>query len=226
MSVRTASWEAELWSYLSQGNGMLCPLRDNCRMLKNGSWCPAEHLEQINLLLESKRVSATSYSFVECGACDRIFPVVGKLAKKYLELGKVSCPPVPTGIISLFDLKNAIEVHALPLKTCHGAIWHLRDRWIIQLRSGDTSAMKRFVLFHEAFHVLAHEKTTPVFKKCGIPQGSFNELLADYFATAILLPEEWVKQEWMKLHDLNRMVKIFKVPKPLMCIRLRRFGLT
>jgi len=35
------------------------------------------------------------------------------------------------------------------------------------LQNDDTSAAQRFTLFHEAFHILAHYRTTPVFRKRG-----------------------------------------------------------
>jgi Zn-dependent peptidase ImmA (M78 family) len=85
--------------------------------------------------------------------------------------------------------------------------------------------MKRFTIFHEAFHILAHCRTTPVFRKRGAIGGSFNELLADYFAVCILMPRQWVGEKWAEVQDFNRMAKIFDVPKPAMCIRLRQLGL-
>ncbi|GAG36112.1 unnamed protein product [marine sediment metagenome] len=57
-------------------------------------------------------------------------------------------------------------------------------------------------------------------------QGSFNELLADYFAVCILMPREWVKEKWAEVKDLDKMAEIFDVPKSAMCIRLKRLGLT
>jgi hypothetical protein len=147
------------------------------------------------------------------------------MAQKYLKMGEIHCPPVPTGIVSLADEERPIEIHTLPLKAYHGAIWRLREGWVVQLRGGDTPAGKRFALFHEAFHILAHCGGTPVFKKRGLEQGSFNELLADYFAIYILMPREWVREKWTEVKDLNRMAKIFDVPKPAMFIRLRQLGL-
>jgi len=64
-----------------------------------------------------------------------------------------------------------------------------------------------------------------VFRKRGTIVGSFNELLADYFASCILMPREWVKEKWAEVKDLDRMAEIFAVPKSAMCIRLRRLGL-
>ena len=124
------------------------------------------------------------------------------------------------------DEQHPGELRVLPLRTHHGAIWHLKEGWVIQLNDGETSADNRFTLFHEAFHILAHCSTTPVFRKRGAIQGSFNELLADAFAASILAPTEWVKEKWAEVRDLDRMAKIFDVPKPVMCVRLKYLGLT
>jgi hypothetical protein len=145
--------------------------------------------------------------------------------KKYLKMGGVHCPPVPAGIIKLFDQQHAIEVRQVPLKVYHGAIWSRNDEWVIQIKDNDAFATRRFTLFHEAFHILAHCRTSPVFRKRGSILGSFNELLADYFALCALMPREWVRQKWTEVEDLNRMAEIFAVPKSAMCIRLRQLGL-
>lgn len=224
MAGETAKWESELWHFVSQGNGMHCPIKDRCDVYRNGSWCASDHPEKIVQLIDRKRVRPSNYTFMENCKCGEIFYLVARLADTYLKLGKVSYPPVPSELISVFDRHNKIEVHELPLKTCHGGIWHIEDRWIIQLRKEDTSAMKRFVLFHEAFHMLAHHKAEPVFKKRGVLQGSFNELLADYFATSILLPNEWVIRKWTEVHDLDRVAKTFHAPRPLTYLRLKRLG--
>ena len=85
--------------------------------------------------------------------------------------------------------------------------------------------MRRFVLFHEAFHVLAHCQGIPVFRKRGVEQGHFNEGLSDYFAACILIPREWVREKWLEVKDLDSMAKTFDVPKPVMVIRLKQLGL-
>ena len=228
-------WEAELWSYISSGDGMCCSLYDQCQLRKRGGWCPDDNKERLNRLLDERQFNLQSYDFIESeakGLC-RLCQLVEKLAQKYLEkyfedyleMRAVCRPPLPIGLVTLFDKQHFVEVHQLPLKVYHGAIWHPKNEWIIQLKDGDTSAIKRFTLFHEAFHILAHCRTTPVFRKRGAIQGSFNELLADYFATCILTPREWVKEKWAEIKDLDRMAEIFDVPKPAMGIRLRRLGL-
>ena len=225
---KVASWETELWSYLSSGDGMCCPLRNRCQRRQRGGWCPDENMEPLNRLLDEREFNLHSYDFIEseeaAGNC-RLCQLVEMLAQKYLEIGKVSSLPVPTGIVSLADEQSRIEIHTLPLKSYRGAIWRLNDGWVVQLKDGDTAAAKRFALFHETFHILAHCGGTPVFKKRGLEQGSFNELLADYFASCILMPRERVEEKWAEIKNLDTMAKISAVPKSSMCIRLKWLGL-
>ena len=162
----------------------------------------------------------------ENGRPGRVFQLVEKLAQKQLKRGRVRCPPVPSGIVSLADERYPIEVRLLPLRAYHGALWPSSKGWIIQLRKDDTSDTQRFTLFHEAFHILAHcNSAAPMFRRRGAVGGSFNELLADYFATCILMPREWVKEKWAEVKDLNRMAEIFDIPQTVMGIRLRQLGL-
>ena len=147
------------------------------------------------------------------------------LAQKCLKEGKVYGPPAPVELTPLFDTEHDVEIHSISLKAYHGAIWRLKDRWVIQLKSGDTPSMRRYILFHEAFHILAHCQCIPVFKRRGAEIGRFNEGLADYFATCILMPREWVRKKWVEVKYLDSMVKTFGVPRVVMWIRLRQLSL-
>jgi len=228
-------WESKLWDYLSSGDGVQCPIYSRCQERLSGSWCPSNNLDCISQLLDDKRFDASKYDSIggsgECGECGEIFQLVERLAKGYLARAEVHCPPVPTELIHLADEQHPIEVRLLSLKIYHGAIWYLKGRcqkgrWIIQLNRSAPPARRRFSLFHEAFHIVAHcRATTPLFRKREHGGGSFNELLADYFAGSILMPREWVRERWAEVEDLDSMAKIFDVPKPLMWIRLKEMDL-
>ena len=220
-------WEAELWSYVSSGDGIRCPLHDHRRLLKRSGWCPDEYRERLNQLLDERQFDFHGYDFIKSdtkGLC-RLCQLVERLAEMYLEMGNVRCLPVSTELVRLFDQQHAIEIRQLPLKAYHGAIWSQNDGWVIQVKDSDTAPTMRFTVFHEAFHILAHCRTTPVFRKRGSVVGSFNELLADHFALCILMPREWIRQKWAEANNLDRMAEIFDVPKSAMCIRLRKLGL-
>jgi hypothetical protein len=224
---KVTSWEIELWSYLSSGDGKSCPVSNCCQSKGRGGWCLDENKESINCLLDEREFDFHSHDFMgsEAEGICRLGQLVERLAQKYLKKTKVCCPPLPSGIVSLADLQRCIEIHTLPLKYYHGAIWRLNDRWVVQLKGDDTSSEKRFTMFHETFHILAHRGGTPVFKKRRLEQGSFNELLADHFASCMLMPREWVKEKWAEIQNLDRMAEIFAVPKSAMYMRLRYLGL-
>ena len=220
-------WESELWSFLCKGDGERCPLYDRCLIRRECSWCVSEHITEINQLLENRQFNIAKYDFIktESKRLGKPFRLVEMLAQKYLRKGKVHGPPVPVELISLFDTERNIEIHSIPLKAYHGAIWRLKDRWIIQLKSGDILTMKRYILFHEAFHVLAHIQGVPVFRKIGANQGSFNELLADFYAIFVLMPKKAVKEKWAEVNDLKQMAENFQVTELSMWIRLKTMGL-
>lgn len=225
MAEKTPRWESELWSYVSKGDGEHCPFYSHCQARQRGDWCLDDNRKYLYQLDDTKQFKLTNYKFIRCGSCGGIFKMVEMVAQRLLKKGGVHCPPVPAELVSLADEQYPIEVRLLPLKAYHGGIWHLREGWVIQLKEDDSPAAQRFTLFHEAFHILAHCRTTPVFKRRGVKVGAFNELLATYFAVSILMPEEWVKEKWAEVPDLDKMAEIFGVPKSPMCIRLKRLGL-
>jgi len=228
------SWEAELWSYLSKGDGIRCPVYQSCRLRLQGEWCLSEHEEYYQLMndfLDEEIPDLTDPASIEfevrgCRHIGRIFNLVSRLAVKYQTEAGIDRLPVPSDLITNGGDNLPIEVQELPFKAHHGAIWKLKDCWLVQLNSDDTRARKRFTLYHEIFHILAHCQATPVFKKTsGSPAGSFNELLADHFAANILLPEKQVKGIWAEVKDINRMATIFDVPKSVVWFALKHLSL-
>ena len=218
---RVPKWESELWGYLGSGDGMRCPMYTCCQYRLSGGWCISDHKEHLDRLLDGSRFDYGNYDFVECVTPGRIFMLLEKLAEKYLEMGKVCHPPVPRNLIAIFDPQRSTEVREVPLRDHLGAIWRLNSGWIIYLNSNDTPGSKRFTLFHEAFHILAHNNAIPVFRKRGAERGAFNELLAEHFATCLLMPEEWVRGKWAEVRDLKSMAQIFDVPERAMWVRLK-----
>jgi len=232
-------WEAELWSYMSSGDGDNCPLLDTCETRQRGGWCFSDSKEMFSGLygtyavigsgsddseLDSFR-SLFEHNFPREWKPGRIFQLVEALANKYIKKAKLTRPPVIAELIKQFDISPSIEIRTLPLKAYHGAVWHLEDGWIVHLNAEDKPGRQRTTLFHEVFHILAHSRATPVFRKRGVKEGVFNEMLADYFSGCILMPKEWVKGKWVEVKDLKQMAKLFQVTEVSMWIRLKTMGL-
>ncbi len=233
-SGKIPRWEAELWSYLSKGDGIHCPVYQSCHSRLSGEWCLSEHQKLYQLMndfLDDEVPDLTDPASIESEfLCypysGRIFHLVRKLAVSYQDAAGIDRLPVPTNLITHGGDNLPIEIRQLPLKAHHGAIWRLNDCWVVQLNSTDTAARQRFTLYHEIFHILAHCKATPVFKKTSSgPEGSFNELLADHFATIILMPEKQVKERWAAVKDINRMAAIFNVPRSVVWFVLKHLSL-
>jgi len=230
MVEKIPKWEAKLWSYVGTGDGRHCPIINRCEIKEKCGWCLDANRGHFNRLFNGGRFDINNPDFIkiksEGEGLGELFQLVEMLAQRYIKMGGIHSPPVPTVLAALVAQQRALEVRAVPLTVYHGAVWCVNGSWIIQLRDNDIPSAKRFTLFHEAFHILAHHKTTPVFRKeKGTLEGSFNELLADYFAACILMPRGWVKEKWAEVHDVNRMAEIFNVPELAMGLKLRQLGL-
>jgi len=190
-----------------------------------------EYYQLMNNFLDDEALDLTDPASIEfefrgCRHMGRIFSLVRRLAVRYQREGGVGRLPVPADLIINGSDGRPVEVRELPFKAHHGAIWRLNDCWVVQLNSNDTPARKRFTLYHEIFHILAHCKATPVFKKISSrPDGSFNELLADHFSAILLMPEKQVKEKWAEVRDINQMATMFDVPKPVVWFALKQLRL-
>ena len=232
MGEKTPRWENELWSYLSRGDGIHCPVYESCRRRLHGTWCLSDNRDYYkarNEFLDDNDLadpSSIRFNPRSCPESGRIFQLVTRLATRYRVEAGIDRLPVPANLITQTDDNLPIEVRQVPLKAYHGAVWRLSDCWIVQLNSNDTSVRQRFTLYHEIFHILAHCKAIPVFKKtsCG-QEGSFNELLADHFAAVILMPRDLVAERWPQVKDLSQMATTFDVPRSVMWLALRTYGL-
>ncbi|UCH42601.1 MAG: ImmA/IrrE family metallo-endopeptidase [Dehalococcoidales bacterium] len=229
MKRETPRWESTLWSYISSGDGEQCPLHDKCRLLAESGQClddVKDYLARMNTFIEKDELSFNGpepahVELMKCPKLRAVFKLTEKLAKKVRDLGNIHSPPVPDVLIALFDTDRSIEVREVPLNVYHAAIWRFSDRWVVHLNENDTPARKRFSLFHEAFHILAHCKTSPVFKKIGSNKGSFNEFLADHFAGCLMMPPEWAREKWPECHDIDKMSEIFGIPKSIAWLGLK-----
>ncbi len=232
-------WESELWSYISSGDGVNCPLYGADKVRHCSKWCFSDNKEMFSGLYGTHAIIGSSgdeseldvfrglfeHNFPRKWICGRIFQLVEALANKYIKKAKLNQPPVMTELVRQFGISPGIEIRPVPLKAYHGAVWHLEDGWIVHLNAEDKPVRQRLTLFHEVFHILAHSRATPVFRRRGIKEGLFNEMLADYFAGCVLMPKRWVKKKWAAVNDLKQMAEVFQVTEVSMWIKLKTIGL-
>jgi hypothetical protein len=226
LASKLPKWEAQLWSYLATGNGMHCPLLNCCTSKLRKECCADTNREKLNLLISSDgQFNPDNFDQLKlCGV--GVMPHVERLAEQQLRRGNITGIPVPTDLIQLVGEGHPIEVRQLDLRACCAATWLLQDGWVIQISNAASPYSSRLALFHEAFHIIAHNRCPfPVFNKRGANQGYFNELLADYFAICILMPKKHVREKWAEAKDVTKMSDTFEVPKSIMWLRLREMDL-
>jgi len=224
---RLPSWEAQLWSYLSSGDGMHCPLANTCDNSTDSERCTDINQGNLTRLIAADGEWLTDAQRGPRPCRRGVMPLIERLAEEQLRKGGVQGLPVPNSLLSLADENRSIEVRRVNLKACCAATWLVRDGWVIQLSDNGSPSHSRMCLFHEAFHILAHSrsKAQPVFSRRGIVQGHFNELMADYFAMCILMPREWVRAKWAEGGDASTLSEVFGVPGSAMWLRLHEFDL-
>jgi hypothetical protein len=234
VKVKALSWEDELWSYISTGDGDKCPIGSVCQLTGSDVGCfnheKQSSLDKKAIFIDREEIDSTENEVGDvvipiCLKVGRIFQLVTNLAEKYRNGWREGSLPVPDDLITQANDNLPIEVRYIPLKTLHGAVWKTENSWVVQINKCETPARQRFTLYHEIFHILAHCETTPVFKNPGSTRGKFNEVLADHFSAQILLPSECVVAKWQELKDIRRMAVLFSVPQPVMYFFLHTHNL-
>jgi len=228
-AINHAKWEKELWSIVKEGKGSQCPLYEHCPA-KNVS---CQHIHNYHrktqLILESIENNPHIYkelsSYIEPIEKCRVFDLIEMLADDLLDKNAVSQPPLSMEIARTIDNQAPIEIHQIPLKAYHGAIWYMDNTWLILLNKLDSDLVQRFTVFHEAFHIMAHSNTKPVFRKLGTDDGAFNEILADFFSMCMTLPRKWLTDKLEETQDIHKLAKIFLVQPEILYIRLRLLGM-
>jgi len=221
------TWQKRYWSIMGQGDGLSCPLLPICAKPRKKA-CPYydSDIGRILEIIEVPRYDFNGLDFVCRGTDCPIFKMTEHLALDLLTDAGIMKPPVPLDLVSQADPDRKVEILHYPLKKCHGAAWDIEGKWIIYLNEHDIPEIQRVTAFHEAFHILQrrHGKqfTDHKGKCCG---GTFDELLANYFAVSVLMPRKWVAAIWPHEKDIDKLATIFNVTQPTVQIRLRRFGL-
>ena len=140
-----------------------------------------------------------------------------------IELG-VS-PPPPVDVVKIArDWGLAVDYVQRP-RGLHGKV--MATRAVIEVAANDHPHRRRFTLAHEVGHyILAHN---PVFTEAEsyelVDPRHINESEANYFAAVLLIPEDWVREDWKNLRNASRIADLYDVSGESMWIRLEELGL-
>lgn len=97
-----------------------------------------------------------------------------------------------------------------------------QERRIIQVNKNHHPHRQRWTMAHELGHyILQHDVVffTGDSEELGAPS-KLNDLEADTFAAALIMPEEWIKKDWLEIKNLDKMSQRYWVSKEAMTRRL------
>ncbi len=218
------NFEGLLGVILTEGRHCKCRAEDSCPHA-GGEWCRNLTTKGNALrLAQLPQPDAQRCLYGDAPACCWVLAEVEKLASEYLARAGVPSPPVPSELIDVFDESRKVEVRLVPLKALHGAVWLLDRKWVIQLNVNEPRRLRRYTMFHEAFHI-TYRIVCPAFKEAKLSHKSFNEVLADHFARCFLMPKDWVEEYWPSVQDVRAMADLFDVPVRQMRRRLNQLSL-
>jgi len=225
MSTIVETARVELQNFLRTGDGMRCPEWGRCEWAAGGGWCLESSKVYVERLLSI--LMSTPEEFASIGPVTgcRALQLVESVAESLLETAGVQHAPVSSLIAKYADEQCPVEVRVLPLMRRRGAVWRLKDAWVIQLRAADLFYVRRFILFHEIFHVLVDDYSCLPCRRVINAPVSFNEVLADLFASYALVPTDLLERHWQGAGFSHLLARLFDVPDQVVCIRLRQVGL-
>jgi len=208
--------ENELWRLVSRADNSHCPFYNCCDRRRSGAWCLDDHYERLVPLLTD--VHNDIHFSNDCAPYrSQLMDLLDSLVIDLFEEWQITELPVSSDLISLADKQRKIEVRLVPMRVTHGALWHIDNGWIIHINENLPPSMRRVTLFHEAFHILAHRNTMSVIEtNSRYNKGRFSEILADFFAIHMLMPDKLLLEEWKKTRDVKVMSDTFDVPPSLM----------
>lgn len=113
---------------------------------------------------------------------------------------------IKKGIIDIFDvLENEVFFIRKPLesKEVSGFSTYFQDKFIVMLNSSFTLGHERYTGAHELYHIMCNQDILKKEKLIEDNKYQEEEIRADVFATEFLMPDDYVKELFYKLVDIQ-----------------------
>lgn len=113
---------------------------------------------------------------------------------------------IKKGIIDIFDvLENEVFFIRKPLesKEVSGFSTYFQDKFIVMLNSSFTLGHERYTGAHELYHIMCNQDILKKEKLIEDNKYQEEEIRADVFAAEFLMPDDYVKELFYKLVDIQ-----------------------
>lgn len=147
-----------------------------------------------------------------------------ELARKTVKELEIIAPPV--------DVEHIAQAYGVKVeyfegwpKTLRGRFW--RTQFLIGINAADIRTRQRFTIAHELGHFFMRHDSDE-FSEYESSLNSPKEELdieASEFASELLMPLKWVKEDFRKIRNADQMAHRYNVSKSAMWLRLLRLNL-
>lgn len=149
--------------------------------------------------------------------------LAGAQAASLRELLDVRTDWFPTELIAQLPRVTVELVADLPAS---GASFWGHGSWHIHVHADEPEAHRRFTVPHELKHIIDHPMQKHVYDERAFVVYGERELIADYFAACLLIPERRLKRAYARTRDHDQLAARFGVTTRRILHRLSEIGLT
>lgn len=119
-----------------------------------------------------------------------------------------------------------IAVQAVSNLPASGASFWGNGTWHIHLHADEPGTHRHFTMLHELKHIIDHPVQKNVYDERAFVVYGEREIIADYFAACVLIPEARLRAAYARTHDHEELATRFGVSTRRLLLRLSEIGLT
>lgn len=128
-----------------------------------------------------------------------------------------------TDLVALLPRITVQHVANLPAS---GASFWGNGTWHIHLHADEPDTHRHFTVLHELKHIIDHPVQKNVYDERAFVVYGEREIIADYFAACVLIPEARLRAAYARTHDHAELAGRFGVSTRRLLLRLSEIGLT
>lgn len=119
-----------------------------------------------------------------------------------------------------------VTVQAVANLPASGASFWGNGTWHIHLHADEPDTHRHFTVLHELKHIIDHPVQKNVYDERAFVVYGEREIIADYFAACVLIPEARLRAAYARTQDHGELAARFDVSKRRLLLRLSEIGLT
>lgn len=169
-------------------------------------------LHELRALAPARRMSHTESLRLAAAQATRLRELLG-----------VTTDWFPTELIAALPRIVVEAVDDLPVS---GASFWGGGSWHIHVHADEPATHRRFTVLHELKHIIDHPMQKTVYDERAFVVYGERELIADYFAACLLIPETRLKRAYARSRNHDELAARFGVTTRRLLLRLSEIGRT